>query len=250
MNPVIDQLYARKSVRAYEDRPVPEEVKRAVLEAAFQAPTAGNQMLYTVIDVQDEKIKARLADLCDHQPFIARAPVALIFLADCRRWLDAYRLAGCAPRRPGPGDLLLAVADAAIAAQNAVVAAHSLGLGSCYIGDVLENCAQMRDLLGLPKEVVPAAMLVMGYPTPQQAARKKPPRFDGRYIVRENRYAPLSEAEQRAMYRSREAAAGRPDVDYEAQIRAFCHRKYESAFSREMSRSAAEYLKPFLDGEW
>ena len=92
----------------------------------------------------DPALKARLAETCDHQPFIARAPVVLVFCADCRKWFDAYVEAGCQPRRPGPGDLMLAVEDAAIAAQNAVMAAESMGLGSCYIGDIMEMCIRDR----------------------------------------------------------------------------------------------------------
>ena len=119
MNEVIRQLAARRSVRAFEDRDIPGEVRAAILEAAAQAPTAGNQQLYTILDVTDPQLKARLAETCDHQPFIAQAPMVLIFLADVCKWLDAYREAGCEPRAPGAGDVMLAASDAAIAAQNA-----------------------------------------------------------------------------------------------------------------------------------
>ena len=101
MNEVIWQLAARKSVRAFEDRDIPGEVRAAILEAAAQAPTAGNQQLYTILNVTDPQLKARLAETCDHQPFIAQAPMVLIFLADVCKWLDAYREAGCEPRAPG-----------------------------------------------------------------------------------------------------------------------------------------------------
>ena len=76
--------------------------------------------------------------------------MALVFCADCRKWLSFYREAGLTPRKPGTGDLLLAVEDALIAAQNAVTAAESLGIGSCYIGDVMENAEEMKELLKLP----------------------------------------------------------------------------------------------------
>lgn len=81
---------------------------------------------------------------------------------------------GCEPRKPGVGDLMLAVTDTVIAAQNAVVAAESFGLGSCYIGDIMENCEEQRRLLCLPDYVFPAAMLVLGWPTEQQKQRPKP----------------------------------------------------------------------------
>lgn len=240
MNDIIQSLYNRKSVRVFTEATVAPEVKHAILEAAAQAPSAGCQQLYTILDITDPALKATLADTCDHQPFIAKAPVVLVFCADCRKWYDAYLAAGCEPRTPGVGDLLLACADAVIAAQNAVVAAESLGLGSCYIGDIMELCKEHRRLLNLPQWVFPAAMLVMGYPTQQQKDRLKPERFDLSYIVHENGYHGMDEAELRKMF------AGRTDGrDYESWMRAFCDRKYNSDFAREMSRSVGEYLHDF-----
>lgn len=67
---------------------------------------------------------------------------------------------------------MLAVTDTAIAAQNAVVAAESFGIGSCYIGDIMENCEEQRKLLQLPEYVFPAVMIVFGWPTKQQMKRK------------------------------------------------------------------------------
>lgn len=242
MNEIIQSLYARKSVRAYEDRPVPEDVKRAVLEAAVQAPSAGNQQLYTILDITDQRLKDKLAETCDHQPFIARAPVVLIFCADCRKWFDAFVEAGCTPRQPGAGDLLLAVSDANIAAQNAVVAAESLGLGSCYIGDIMEQYEEHRPLLRLPEWVFPAAMLVMGWPTRQQKERSKPKRVDMKHVVHENGYRRMDGAELREMLAVQAGEKG-----FEAWLRAFCQRKYNSDFAREMTRSVEEYLRDFED---
>ena len=233
----MQSLYDRKSVRAFEDRPVPAELKEAILAAAVQAPTAGCQQLYTILDVTDQSLKEALAETCDHQSFIARAPVVLVFCADCLRWYDAYQAAGLSPRRPGPGDLMLSVTDAAIAAQNAVVAAQSMGLGSCYIGDIMERYEDQRRLLRLPPWVFPACMLVLGWPTRQQRERKKPERFDLSYVVHENGYRRLDEAALRSMFRGR--CGGQT---FEGFLSAFCARKYESDFSREMSRSVGEYL--------
>ncbi len=241
MNEVLRQLHARKSVRVFEDREIPPEARRAILTAAAMAPTAGNQQLYTILDITDPARKARLAETCDHQPFIATAKLVLVFCADCRKWYEAYRAAGCEPRRPGVGDLLLAVSDANIAAQNAVTAAWSLGIGSCYIGDVMENCADQRALLGLPECVFPAAMVVFGYPTRQQMEREKPRRVELKHIVHENAYRDMDAAEYREMFFGRTGARG-----YEDWMRAFCQRKYNSDFSREMTRSVAEYLEDFL----
>lgn len=240
MNQVIASLFARKSVRSFEARPVPEADKDLILDAAIQAPSAGNQALYAIVDVVDPALKAELAETCDHQPFIASAPVVLVFLADCRRWLDCYRAAGVEAREPGPGDLLLACEDALVAAQNAVVAAESLGLGSCYIGDILENRERHAELLGLDRYTVPIAMLVMGYPTAQQRERPKPPRLDRRHLVHRDRYSPRGEAELRAMHASQHPGRG-----FEDFMRAFAARKYESGFALELNRSAADYIAAF-----
>lgn len=240
MNEIIRDLHRRKSVRAFADRPVPPEVKRAILEAAMAAPPAGNQQMYTILDVTDPALKRRLSETCDHQPFIAEAPVVLIFLADFQKWYDAFSEAGCAPRRPGVGDLVLSVTDAAIAAQNAVTAAQSLGVGSCYIGDVMENCETHRELLHLPEYVFPAAMLVLGYPTQQQLDRPKPARCRLEDVVCENVYHQKTGAELRTMF-----AGKHPNMTYDEWAQRFCKRKYNSDFSREMTRSVGEYLRSF-----
>ena len=73
MNEILAGLHARKSVRAFSGEPVTPQEKRAILEAACAAPTAGNQQLYTILDITDPALKDRLAETCDHQPFIAAA---------------------------------------------------------------------------------------------------------------------------------------------------------------------------------
>ncbi len=240
MNETIRQLLERKSVRSFEDREIGPAETEVILTSAAMAPTAGNQQLYTILRITDPAIKEALAELCDHQPFIARAGLALVFCADCLKWYDAYDSAGCAPRRPGPGDLLLAVDDALIAAQNAVTAAESLGIGSCYIGDVMENSAGIRALLRLPRYVFPAALVVFGYPTEQQRQRLKPLRSPLAQIVQENVYHRRPPEALRALLAPK---AGREDLD--AWLRAFCERKYHADFALEMNRSAAEYLEDF-----
>lgn len=242
MNEVIRQLYERKSVRAFEDREIPADAREAILTAAAMAPTAGNQQLYTIIEVTDQAIKEKLVVTCDNQPFIAKAKLVLIFCADCRKWRNAYLEAGCSPRKPAVGDLMLAVTDAAIAAQNAVTAAWSLGIGSCYIGDIMENCEQHREMLNLPEYVFPAAMLVFGYPTQQQMERRKPDRAALRHVVHENAYREMLGDELREMFAGRTGERG-----YDTWMSAFCDRKYNSDFSREMSRSVGQYLKDYGD---
>jgi len=240
MNSVIQQLHERKSVRVYEDRPIEAHVKQAILAAALQAPTAGNMALYTILDITDSAMKKALSVSCDNQPFIATAPMVLIFCADYRRWYETFRLYENDVRRPGMGDLFLAQADAIIAAQNTVVAAQSLGVGSCYIGDITENFEYHAELLKLPKYVVPAAMLCFGYPTEQQCSRAKPARFAVEDMVHENGYDMEKSA---AMPRMLAQQTGREGKELTDWVRRFCNRKWNSKFSREMTRSCAEMAK-------
>lgn len=242
MNEIIKSLYERKSVRVFEERPISKECKREILLAAMEAPTAGNQQLYTILDITDQTLKEKLAVSCDNQPFIAKAPMVLLFCADVRKWVDAFEEGGANPRKPGCGDIILAIDDALIAAQNAVVAAESLGIGSCYIGDIMEQCELHRELLHLPEYVFPAAMLVFGYPTTQQKERKKPERCRLEDIVQENFYRRRDGEELRKMFEKETTHRS-----FEEWSRAFCERKYNSDFSREMSRSVQEYLKSYLD---
>ena len=116
MNPILEALHERKSVRVYTEQEISKEDKEAILNAALQAPTAGGQILYTILDITAQEKKEKLAELCDHQAFIAKGKLVLVFCADCRKWLSFYKEAGLNPRKPGAGDLLLAVEDAMIAA--------------------------------------------------------------------------------------------------------------------------------------
>ena len=252
MSGTLQELFARKSVRVYENRPIAQTEKEAILRASLEAPTAGNMTMFTILDITDQSLKEQLVTTCDNQPFIAKAPLVLVFLADYQRWYDAYcyeQAEGEPPRLPDAGDLMLAACDALIAAQNAVVAAESLGIGSCYIGDILENFEQHQKLFRLPKYAIPVAMLCFGYPTKQQEARIKPARFDSKYIVHENTYSQADRDTLCAAFTDRAQRAGKPDYSYPQEIRAMMKRKYQSDFSREMSRSVHAMLKSWCSGK-
>jgi FMN reductase (NADPH)/FMN reductase [NAD(P)H] len=255
MNPVMDVLLNRKSVRAYEDRPVPDAVRDEIIQAAMRAPTAGNMMLYSVIHVSDQAAKETLARTCDNQPFIARAPLVLLFLADYQRWYEYFVFSGvdqlCKQRgepllKPEEGDLFLACCDALIAAQTAVIAAESMGIGSCYIGDIMENCEVHRELFKLPRYVFPICLVCFGYPTKQQMERPLTTRFRRDFIVFENEYRALDGREYMEMFRPMldEMARGGPKaggIENPGQMMYF--RKFSADFSNEMRRSVRVMLQ-------
>ena len=245
MNHVIKQIKGRKSVRVFEEKEIDPAIKDEIINAALEAPTAGCMMLYSILDITDGELKSKLAVACDNQPFIAKAPLVLIFLADYQRWYDTFELNDCNPRKPGEGDILLACADAIIASQNTVVAAESFGIGSCYIGDILENYETITELLNLPDYVIPATMLVFGYPTQQQKNRIKPIRFEKEYLVFENKYHRLTKEEHEQMHNIKNDKTKNNNKSVAESIKALCNRKYMADFSLEMTRSASEYLKKF-----
>jgi len=173
-----------------------------------------------------------------------------LFLADYQRWQDYFIHSNVEKlekpmRNPEEGDLFLACCDALIAAQNAVIAAESFGLGSCYIGDIIEQHETHKELLNLPQYVFPICMLVFGYPTQQQKDREQTSRFDEKFIVFENSYHQLEPAEFDEMFAERESnmPKGKTMQGIDNFGQAMYQRKFSSDFSVEMSRSAREWLK-------
>lgn len=249
MNETLTQLFDRKSVRVFEDRIITDEEKTLILDAAIQAPTAGNLHLYSILDITDPAMKTKLADTCDHQPFIAKAPMVLIFVADACRLYDGFNLLEREVVAPGVGQVLLCISDALIAAQNAVVAAQSLGIGSCYIGDILENAEEHRKLLNLPEYTLPIGMVVFGYPVQQQRDRKKPIRYRREFIVHENTYRRMDENRLKEMMDTHARDAGLPIQDFKQVLNTIYTRKFASDFALEMNRSAYEWMKKFLPEE-
>ena len=219
-----DALDLRQSLRVYAPTPISCETRHSILQKAIGAPTAGALMLYAILEIEDQAIKEELSVLCDRQPFIARAPWLTLFAADYFRLWNAWHNLGFAPsRKPGTGDLMLAVSDALIAAQTAVIAAQDMGIGSCYIGDIIENAERIRTLLHLPDYVFPAALLCFGYP-PKGYTHLKTQRLQPDEIVHKNTYQPKDTS----------VLAGR------VAERGF--KKFNAAFSHEMTRSVEVWL--------
>ncbi len=254
MNSTLQLIQARRSTRQYDPTPLTQAEKDAILCAAMRAPTAGAQMLYSIIEIEDQALKDRLVDTCDHQPFIAVAPYLLLFVADYQRWMDLFDAAGCEaragelgipPRRPGEGDLMLAMMDALIAAQTTVIAAESLGIGSCYIGDILENWELHQEMFALPRYTFPAALLCFGRPAEPPQGKLKP-RFDRKFIVHQNTYRQFDVQELdelflpfgRRSFELHEFPNGGKNV-----IQSIYIRKFSAEFTIEMNRSVRAMLK-------
>ena len=255
MNETLSILTQRRSIRSYSNEPITEEEKKKIIQATLQAPTAGNMMLYTIIEVNDQIIKDQLAETCDDQPFIAKAPWVLLFLADYQRWYDYYRFSGveqkCKEREvifrtPNEGDLMLACCDALIAAQTAVVAAESLGIGSCYIGDILERYEDHQKMFNLPRYVIPITLVCFGRTSHPELNGKTQPRYPQKFIMHTNSYQPLTpqditEFEEPVLARFHSERKFPAGIENMAQQNYF--RKFVADFSLEINRSVREMIK-------
>lgn len=252
MNEVLNLLNQRMSLRKYEEIPVAEEDKSYVLTSTLRAPTAGNLMLYSILQVSDKVKKERLSVLCDQQSFIAKAPLVYIFLADLERLYDYFiysnvemflKEKGQNMKKPGKGALMMGISDALIAAQNMVIAGESVGLGSCYIGDILENYEEVKELFSLPKYTFPIAMITMGY-YPEGMNRRITPRYDQKFILHHDSYQKLTVEELEEMFSEKEKwflGSSIQDVENFGQL--IYTRKFGTEFSREMDRTVELLLK-------
>nr|WP_249807231.1 MULTISPECIES: NADPH-dependent oxidoreductase [unclassified Bradyrhizobium] len=188
-NGVLANLLAHRSVRAYRPDPVPARTVETLVAAAQSAPSSSNLQTWSVVVVEDQARKARLAELAGGQKHIVEAPLFLVWLADLSR---AERLAGRSAH-PDEGlhfleTFIVAVIDAALAAQNAVVAAESLGLGSVYIGAIRNKPRAVAEELGLPPNVAAAFGLCIGYPDATRPSQVKP-RLRQDVVIHHERYS-------------------------------------------------------------
>ncbi len=183
-------LFERSSCRSFSDQKVAPHVLRLVLEAGTHAPSAGNLQPYSIIKIENEDTKRRLAGLCG-QGFIGEAPVDLIFS------IDLHRIARWASLEVAPftatcsfDHFWVSLLDTAICAQNICTAADSMGLGSVYVGTVISFFRELRDMLQLPKGVLPVVLLCLGYPKTKVVPRKK---LGVDVVVHDERYHELED---------------------------------------------------------
>ena len=191
-NETIRLLHERSSCRSFHDRKIPPDVLQDVLEAGIHATTGGNLQPYSIIQIEDEKPKKKLATICG-QAFIGAAPVNLLFCIDWRRnrrWAELEK----APYTATSSfrHFWISFQDTVIAAQNICTAADALGLGSVYIGTVVDFLPDCREMFELPDGVLPVVLLCLGYPKTRPQPRKK---LGVPIVVHTERYRDLEDKE-------------------------------------------------------
>jgi len=252
-NETLELINNRRTIRAYDPKPLTQEEINTIIHGAMRAPTAGNMMSYSIIQVTAQKLKDKLAITCDNQPHIAKAPLVLIFLADMQRWWDYFKICktkelcdeiGEKFQTPQEADLLLACCDALIAAQNAVITAEALDIGSCYIGDIMENIEIHRKMFNLTQWVFPITMICFGYPKGSKETIPLTPRFSQKFIHFTNQYKRLNEQNFIEMFQNVKRSY---DVKKAKNLgQKFYFAKLAADYSREMRRSVKVGIKDWI----
>jgi len=205
-NDVIATLLSHRSVRGFLPDALPDGTLETLVAAAQSASTSSNLQTWSAVAVTDPVKKVALAKLANNQKHIEQCPLFLVWLADVSRNERLGVEEGVTLETvPHFETYLVAAIDAALAAQNATVAAESLGLSMVYIGALRNNPVEVARLLGLPPGAMGVFGMCVGYPLPTVTNEVKP-RLPQSAILFRDRYDASGESAARAAYDARMAA--------------------------------------------
>jgi len=193
MNDVIQLIKNHRSIRKFKEKPLNEEQINAIVEAAQSASTSSYYQAYSIINITDPKLKHELRQVSG-QSYVENNPNLFVFCADMNRMMTSQSEEIQEKMKQNIENtefFMMATIDTALAAQNAVIAAESMGLGICFIGSLRNNIKRVNDLLKLPKYVIPLFGIVVGYPNENPELK---PRFNTDAILFENEYHLKKEA--------------------------------------------------------
>jgi len=164
---VYEAIYGRRSIRGYTSQPISEDVVQELLKAAMAAPSAGNEQPWQFVVISDRQTLDAIPEYHEYASMLKHAPMAIVVCGDER--LEKYKG--------------LWVQDCSAATQNLLLAAHGSGLGAVWLGvhPAEDRVARTRELLGLPREVIPLAIVALGYPAEEKGPAD---RFDASRIHR------------------------------------------------------------------
>ena len=178
-------LAAHRSHRTFTGEPVPPSLLRTLLAAAFSAPAKSDLQQSCVVQVSDRSVHERIAELIPSMPWIADAPVLLVFCGDNRRIRRICELRGTDFANDHLDSFLNAAVDAGLVVAGFIRAAQAAGLGCCPLSAVRNHAAAIAPMLGLPDYVFPVVGMVAGYPARE---RKITPRLPLDAFVHTDRY--------------------------------------------------------------
>jgi len=186
-NETMELLLERGSLRNFKKKKIEPEILDKILAAGIQSASGGNLQPYSIIVIQDPKMNAKLGKLC-YQKFVGTAPVNLLFCIDWNR-MKQIADEGCAPFTANHAfrHFWISFQDTIIAAQSICTAADSYGMGSCYIGTVMEFLDKLIKMFELPKGVFPVVLLPIGYPS---VKIRKANKFPAEFMIHHEKYQP------------------------------------------------------------
>jgi len=185
-------ILRHRSIRKFKDVSIPESDVILILEAGIRAPSTGLTMPYTVIRVEDERLRRVIYEVSGEQEHVLEAPLLLLFLVDGNRNARIVARRSGKPLSTGLALLINGIICASVAAQNMVVAAEALGYGTCYIGAIQRDPLRIIREFGLPRLTFPVFALVFGVPDEEPEPR---PRLPLSIMVHTDRYRELSDEE-------------------------------------------------------
>ena len=244
-NSAIEVMLNHRSIRQFTDQPIEPDKLDLILRAACNGSTMGNMQLYSIIVIQDKERMAEMAPLHFNQPIATNAPLMLIFCADIHRFNKycQYRQADT-DAYSNLQSYQWAVTDSIIAAQNACVAAESLGLGLCWLGTITYNCDRFVEILKLPENVFPTACIAIGYPAETPELTDKLP---VEAMIHHEVYEDYTEARINDLYREKEAHPNTQQLLKENQLdnlaQIFTQRRYTKADNEQFAQVLIETLK-------
>ncbi|SEN09801.1 FMN reductase (NADPH) [Mesobacillus persicus] len=187
MNKTIETILDHRSIRSFQDKPLTREQIETIITTAQAASTSSFIQAYSIIGVSDQNKKDQLAEVVGNQPYVAKNGHFLVFCADLNRHAQIAEMENIdvIPSIESTEKFMVSVIDAALAAQNAAIAAESMGLGICYIGGIRNNLEAVQSLLKTPDYVVPLFGMAIGYPA---KVNDKKPRLPLEHVYMENEY--------------------------------------------------------------
>lgn len=183
---VLDTLNQHRTVRYFKPDPIPDDVVRAILNAARRSPTSSNRQTYSIVVVKNRETKKRLAVLAGNQKHIETCPVFLAFCADIHRLETACQMHGETLVK-GLETTLVSTVDAALVGMSVNTAVESLGMGAVMIGGMRNHPQQVGELLGLPNGVYVVYGMCIGWPEWEKVPPQKP-RLPEDVMIHEERY--------------------------------------------------------------
>ncbi|MCM3731318.1 oxygen-insensitive NADPH nitroreductase [Fictibacillus nanhaiensis] len=194
MNKVIETILAHKSIRKFKNKPLSEETITTLVECAQSASTSSYQQVCTIIGVEDQGKKLKLAELAGNQSYVADNGYFFVFCMDYNRHTIAANIMdkNINDTIQSTEAFIVGTVDASLAAQNMAIAAESLGLGIVYIGGIRNNLKEVSELLYCPEYVLPLFGMAIGYP---DAEPGKKPRLPLPAVFHKNGYKKKEETE-------------------------------------------------------